>query len=283
MNTMRFRVKVRMVGKFAVALVAAGGSLACGTAGSDDVGASSEDVASINQSLTYTSHSWNQGSLPTPMGSTTNRVCFLSAIRGKFAGSGEWVHARINGAQWELTGASQQTGVGADAVCITRAPGATPVTYTPTEFRWSQGQAEPTHMILWEEGACFLTRVGGKLAGSGEKIRTRTIGSDWYLDGTSQQTGVHGRARCVYDVNVDIEKSWHVSQGSPSITLLKVTNTQSATVCPFVRVQGAFQGGGEKVESRFYSTAPPFSPGAGWYLHGVSQQAGTGVGARCIL
>lgn len=66
------------------------------------------------------------------------------------------------------------------------------------EFTWSQGQ--PEQWLMPEaDGICMLTGVGGKFRGGGERVQVEVdpIHRWWRLTGTSSQTGVSARARCL--------------------------------------------------------------------------------------
>ena len=61
------------------------------------------------------SASWEQGDAPVPLGSDSDRICFLTGVRGNFAGGMEKVRVYKANNSWWLDGASAHTGVGAYA------------------------------------------------------------------------------------------------------------------------------------------------------------------------
>jgi hypothetical protein len=67
---------------------------------------------------TYT---WTQGEAPKNMGSTTDRLCVLTGVAGRFFGDTEWVNISVENGSWILKGSSQQVGVRATARCFTPA------------------------------------------------------------------------------------------------------------------------------------------------------------------
>ncbi|HRI66061.1 MAG TPA: hypothetical protein PK156_17560 [Polyangium sp.] len=71
--------------------------------------------AGSNYSAEY---SWEQGWLPTVMGTTTNRSCGLTYVRGNFRGGGERVEIVRTGGTWYLQGSSYQNGVRAKSRCF---------------------------------------------------------------------------------------------------------------------------------------------------------------------
>jgi hypothetical protein len=62
---------------------------------------------------------WNQGDPPLTLEPANSFVCGLTAVRGRFAGWGEWVLVDVDGnGNWTLSGSSYQTGVSARASCV---------------------------------------------------------------------------------------------------------------------------------------------------------------------
>lgn len=72
-------------------------------------------VSTINYSGEY---NWCQGSAAVGMGSSTNRVCFLTRVTGMFEGSGEMVRTYVSNGAWILSGQSLQKDVCATARCV---------------------------------------------------------------------------------------------------------------------------------------------------------------------
>jgi hypothetical protein len=62
---------------------------------------------------------WQQGSSAVYLGPMSNRLCALETVQGHFQGSGESVQITQDGTNWFLSGTSQQTGVAAEALCVT--------------------------------------------------------------------------------------------------------------------------------------------------------------------
>jgi hypothetical protein len=65
------------------------------------------------------------------------------------------------------------------------------------EYVWNQGD-DAVKMGHSSRCVALLTYVRGKFSGGGERVHV-SIGSDgcWYLGGTSKQSGVRAKARCV--------------------------------------------------------------------------------------
>jgi hypothetical protein len=64
------------------------------------------------------SHSWSQGNPQTWMMKSSEGVCMLTGIGGKFAGAGERVEIVEDSGYWVLRGQSMQHGVQATAQCV---------------------------------------------------------------------------------------------------------------------------------------------------------------------
>ena len=64
-------------------------------------------------------YEWSQGQAPTQMTKADHSACFLTSVRGLFAGAGESVEIKKNErGYWVLTGTSQQKDIRAKAKCI---------------------------------------------------------------------------------------------------------------------------------------------------------------------
>ena len=61
---------------------------------------------------------WTQGSGPVKMTATSKTTCFLTFVRGKFEGGGEYVQVYEHKGYWYLGGSSGQKDVAAKARCI---------------------------------------------------------------------------------------------------------------------------------------------------------------------
>ena len=61
---------------------------------------------------------------------------------------------------------------------------------------WSQANNLPTKLPLIADNVCVLTRLSGRFEGMGEKVQLTDDGTNWYLQGKSQQDGVGGEAYC---------------------------------------------------------------------------------------
>ncbi|MCK8498945.1 MULTISPECIES: hypothetical protein [Myxococcus] len=166
----------------------------------------------------------------------------------------------------DLTEAPGQNGAatpGAESLASTSA-----ALVASNEFTWSQGNlAKP--MGGTDGRSCFLTRVGGDLQGGGERVDIFQSGGSWYLGGASQQTGIHGAARCVEAEGDTTEYQWTQSMAYPVYM-----GTATNRVCYLVGIAGKFNGTGEWVHA--------YVSGGSWYLNGNSSQSSVRARARCI-
>jgi hypothetical protein len=209
---------------------------------------------------------WYQGWGPVPMGSTSDRFCFLTEVQGRFAGGGEAVHVYISGGGWWLGGSSFQVGVKASALCIPRNYYSQNLNFT-NEYFWSQGNYA-THMGSDTNRVCFLTYVAGEFEGGGEQVEAYRSGGSWWLGGSGYQTGVWAGARCV---NTNYRNGpYYWSQGQSSVLM----SDANWWTCGLDRMAGRFEGGGERVSA--------FVSGSWWYLGGSSYQSGVSTAAYCL-
>jgi hypothetical protein len=224
----------------------------------------SQGPDSVSAATHTTNFFWTSGQGPVPMGSITGRVCFLTRVAGMF-GSARYVRIYSSGGSWWLTG--YPVGVSAQARCQSA------YSYTG-EYSWSQGQ-NPTQMGYIYGRSCFLTRVGGDLEGSGERVEVFSgTTAYWFLGGSSLHSGVHARARCVvyapwFPKQPYYYTSW-VNSGSPA-QILKSTSWS----CYLAGVRGDFEG--------MSAYAHVFASGGSWYVKANSQVFATGAKAGCTL
>jgi hypothetical protein len=231
----------------------------------DIIATSEEELQSVGV------FSWNQGSNALGTGSTSDRVCFLTRMRGLFEGHGEMIRTFISGSSWYLGGQSQQKDVAASSYCALTTAGS----YTG-EYSWHQNNSYPTIMrpTINTDGTknvCFLTRITGRFMGWGEWLRIYESGGYWYLHGGSQQKDVAASARCVKlptGASYSGEYTWH--QGQIPTYMGSTTNR----ACALTSVAGKFRGWGEMVEI--------IPSGGSWYLQGTSQQQDVQAQSRCF-
>jgi hypothetical protein len=130
---------------------------------------------------------WLAGKDAVKMIAADQGICYISLIKGTFAGSGEKVQIekRDDGFYW-LTGQSQQQELGVQATAFKWQPGQGKKLKTETH-RWQAGN-DPVQIFPKSAGLCFVTSISGNLAGYGEAL---TLDVDaqgmWILSGRSQQ------------------------------------------------------------------------------------------------
>jgi hypothetical protein len=229
-----------------------------------------EDLTAVSEiesaTSAYTTFEWQQGWAAVPMGSTSDRFCFLTAVQGRFKGGGESVQVYISGGSWWLGGSSQQEAVAARALCIPRNHRGQTLSVSK-EYRWSQG-AYATHMGSDSDRVCFLMYVTGRFEGGGEQVEAYRSGGSWWLGGTSYQKGVQAGARCVNTRYREGPYYW--TQGQAPVLM----SNANQWMCGLTKVAGRFNGGGERVNA--------FVSGSWRYLGGSSHQKGVSSAAYCL-
>ncbi len=133
---------------------------------------------------------WKAGQrLPTNLGTTTGRVCFLSRVGGAFNSAADWVRVYPSGGSWFLFGGSQSGTGYATARCVS-------VPASGGERAWSQTQGFPTHLGATSGRSCALSSMTGGFDSMSESISIVSDTGAWYLRGSSAHWGVGGRAQC---------------------------------------------------------------------------------------
>lgn len=133
---------------------------------------------------------WLAGGKDSKMIRADEGVCYVSLIKGNFAGGGEkvWIEKREDGFYW-LTGKSGQEELGVQATALKFIPAqAKNVKVTSTSgYRWQTGR-EPVRIFRKTAGLCFVTSIGGSFAGYGEELSLAIDDQGmWTLSGRSQQ------------------------------------------------------------------------------------------------
>jgi hypothetical protein len=130
---------------------------------------------------------WLAGQKPVKMIAADEGICFISLIKGAFAGGGEKVQIekRHDGNYW-LTGQSQQEELGVQATALKWLPAQAKKLKTE-EYRWQSGN-EPVKLFPKSAGLCFVTSIAGNFAGYGEELSLEVNDQgQWILSGRSQQ------------------------------------------------------------------------------------------------
>lgn len=240
-----------------------------------------EDTSTTVDAISYTDVvSWSQGQVSQGLGHVSNSVCFLTEVRGRFAGDGEEVGIfGVSPGAWHLGGKSQQTGVGGSARCLTGRP---PSSYTPTQY-WYQGDPDlplgktvnGTFVQANGSWSCFLTSMRGRFQGFGEEIRTTFVDGKWWLTGKSQQGGVRAGAQCV---QLPRRSTYTWQHPGSFVTLQPDVGLPLQMGCFLRRVSGYFDA------STYVGTGTTEINGPRWILYGGRNSAGELKGsAACVF
>jgi hypothetical protein len=143
----------------------------------------------------------------------------------------------------------------------------------PTEASWTQGQLA-VQMGSATGRVCFLISVWGRFDGVTESVNVGVSGGKWYLGGSSQSTGVGGRARCVAvnAYSAEVRVNLHAWSG----TSLVQTVPLSGVVCGLTGIAGSFATSGSSASARPYPSGWRLSVTVPAYGHVIAQ-------ARCVL
>ncbi|WPB81700.1 hypothetical protein KYC5002_21600 [Archangium violaceum] len=133
---------------------------------------------------------WKAGQkLPTNMGTTTGRVCYLVRVSGSFDSGADWARIYASGGSWFLFGDSAKGDGGAQARCVT-------VSTYSGEYSWSSNQSYDTHMGVTSGRVCALTYMAGRFDSASDYIDIYSSSGSWYLGGNALASTVAVKARC---------------------------------------------------------------------------------------
>jgi hypothetical protein len=123
-------------------------------------------------------------------------------------------------------------------------------------YTWSQN-ARPRKLPALASDVCVLTRLTGKFSGHGEWVKVTDDGTNWYLEGNSQQRDVAGEAYCFKranligaDANIRISSEYEQwNPGDPrGCGRIWQTDMYASDAFAFLSgVQGALEGGDEHI------------------------------------
>jgi len=221
-------------------------------------------LETITQELPFNNWGvWRDGNPATPLGSTSDRVCFLTRIQGVFDSGYDSVHVFASGGSWYIGGSGLMKG--ATAGCAVRSSS----TSISGEYAWTAGQQLPTNLGPTTGRVCFLTRVSGSFNSSADWVNVYQSGSSWFLFGDSLAGDGRARARCITESTYNGPYTWNQSMTYPTHM-----GTTSGRVCALTRMAGRFDSWSEVI--RIY-------PDVGsWYLTGASAHSGVGARAHCF-
>jgi hypothetical protein len=127
--------------------------------------------------------------LPTNMGTTTGRVCYLVRVAGSFNSGADWVRIYSSGGAWFLFADSTAGNVSAQARCVTTSA-------LTGEYGWSSSQGHDTHLGTTSGRVCALTSMSGRFDSMSDNIHVYASAGSWYLGGGATSSSVSARARC---------------------------------------------------------------------------------------
>ena len=221
-----------------------------------------EDTGTASEELQATGEvGWSQGQPAKGLGPTSDRVCFLTGLKGNFVGGGERVRVYASGGSWYLEGNSAHTGVGAWASCAYTAPG----TYTG-EYVWEAGQNYPTSLGSASGRVCFFTRLSGGFNSTKEWVHIYASGGTWFMTGETGGPVLRAGARCV-SVPSD---GGQIYLGTNEKT--KYMGPIAGKSCGLVKLVGTLNSGSDYVHCDRTMDS--------WYLTGQATSGPLGVGAR---
>jgi hypothetical protein len=177
--------------------------------------------------------------------------------------------------------------VGACAVCCGSLAGCTaevleeedlaqslePITNLSNEYTWNQGTLD-VYMGDWTEWTCFLNGMKGNFQGWGESIYaiplSNPFGSNWFLTGSSYQTGVGTFSRCIRYSAASLGQFYSWNQGDAPVDM-----GTGSKICAITRISGKFASQNERIEITR-------STNGRWTLYGASTTQDVSAQAVCF-
>jgi hypothetical protein len=118
---------------------------------------------------------WRAGDATLQLGDDTTTACFLTGVAGAFQGGGENAGLRRSAGAWLINGDVLQNSIRVSARCL-------PVSARSETFGMGFGTSSPFEIDTAQNGACFLTFIGGEFAAEGDLVETEWNGVGWQLE-----------------------------------------------------------------------------------------------------
>jgi hypothetical protein len=160
-------------------------------------------------------HTWSQGAAALDIGSSSDRICLLTGVQGKFNGNGEQARTRISGGRWILDGTSgtrENYMITAQAYCVlgvssTERSGEYSLTSNVNGMNALQTQFVVEEFTPSFSDFCALTRVQGKFNSGTAVVLSDALfvaeygngpAKPWELRARGDSSTVQGGARCIH-------------------------------------------------------------------------------------
>nr|UZH23211.1 hypothetical protein [myxobacterium MSr12020] len=220
--------------------------------------ATSEDTATAMQAISSVGDvGWSPGQPALGLGPSSDRVCFLTGIKGNFAASGDLIRVYVSNGSWYLSG-SGPSGVAGWAACAY-------VTPFSGEYKWESGQNYPTALGSASKRMCFITRVSGSFNSTSDWVHLYGQSGQWFMTGESTASDVKFGARCVA-AEYGLEKSWGNND------LGTYVGTSAGQSCGLTKISGNFDNSQDFLHCDRTTDS--------WYLTGKATSGSLGGRAR---
>jgi len=173
------------------------------------------------------------------IGSTSDRLCFVSSLTGNFRGDGEHVWLSAPSYGWYLNKQAQQYGVQIGARCTPRwhfAPSSDSQLSVPAG--WYSGGSGYRTANLWsyQRSICYLSGLQGAMNGLGNRAEMAISWPSWALD----TFDIKANAMCL-DLgsgrNSGHSGTYTWNPGTPDVRMMRVADG----VCMISKVQGSMR------------------------------------------
>lgn len=230
-----------------------------------------------------TEYSWERGRRSTRMLRSTDSVCFLTGIHGKFRSMSDMVKVSNVRGNWYVTGISNQPEVGATARCFKYDA----AKVVQTQFNESARQKD---LDLGVHRFCALSRVSGNFQSDQDVVKVYLAGNGHYfLQTAATSSGVNGGAVCLDDdPATPLQASRTADATAGNIEVLaenlipretKPTEPLKGPACFLTRMAGNFSGAGGNVQTFVAASA---TGSWNYYLRATGSETGVASSGACL-
>jgi hypothetical protein len=205
---------------------------------------------------------WRQdNATPTRMIRSSDGICLLRSVQGRFRGDGEKVAIANRGGYWWLEGKSKQTGIVAASTCVPfsaiKRSHSLIYSIKPAFVWFRAGDCPPRiacgrptgHEVVLGSATdfCYLTGMGGHFRGGGEWVGINERNGRWYLQVNTkiERAYIRAEAGCISFAG---DRSQYVTGPHTWVRGASRVNIADADIafCGLSQIQGSYQSGGDQ-------------------------------------
>ena len=230
-----------------------------------------------------TEYGWERGRRSTRMLRSSDSVCFLTGVHGKFRSVLDMVKVSNVRGNWYVTGRSNQAEVGATARCFKYES----AKVVQTQFNESAREAD---LDLGAHRFCGLSRVAGNFESDRDVVKVYLASNGhWFLQTAATSSGVNGGAICLDDdpaTPLHASRVADVEAGDTQVIAenlipheTKPTEPLKGPACFLTRMAGKFSGAGGNVQTFVAASA---NGTWNYYLRATGSEPGVASSGTCL-